>query len=168
VRTLIIAVILAASVSALPAAAKPPSDSVTYRMQKDPLTAVLLSVAFPGLGQVYNAEYWKAPLFAGTAGTSLYLLLDNHGKFRDADAAYLAAKDGGGSASNLDLLLRRREAFRDNRDISAAVLITTYVVAAVDAFVGAHLFDFDVSDDVSMHVGPRVQAPIALTMIARF
>lgn len=165
-RALITIIIAIVAIST--AAAKPPADSVTYRMSRDPLTAVLLSVAFPGIGQVYNAEYWKAPIFAGTAGTSLYLLVDNHQRFRDADVAYLTARETNASASNLDLLLRRREAFRDNRDLAAAVLITTYVVAAVDAFVGAHLFDFDVSDDVSMHVGPRPNAPCALTMIARF
>lgn len=165
-RALITTIIATAAIAT--AAAKPPADTTTFRMSRDPLTAVLLSVAFPGIGQVYNQEYWKAPIFAGTAGTSLYLFIDNHQRFRDADEAYLAARDTNASASNLDLLLRRREAYRDNRDLAAAVLITTYVVAAVDAFVGAHLFDFDVSDDVSMHVGSRPTSPVALTMVARF
>ena len=49
----------------------------------------------------------------------------------------------------------RREFYRDNRDMSAFYLLGVYVLATVDAYVGAHLFDFDVSDDaISYRIMP--------------
>ena len=39
-----------------------------------------------------------------------------------------------------------REYYRDNRDMSAFYLLGVYILAAVDAYVVAHLFDFDVSE----------------------
>lgn len=146
----------------------PNQVSEATRSKKDPIVAIIYSVMLPGLGQIYSEEYWKAPIFLAAATTSAYLFFDNHSKYREANRVYLAAKDINASASKLDQLLRTREAYRDNRDLSAAVLVTTYIIAAVDAYVGAHLFDFDVSDDVSMRVGPISTSPVGLSIVARF
>ncbi|MBU3741837.1 MAG: hypothetical protein FGM24_06075 [Candidatus Kapabacteria bacterium] len=144
------------------------SASVRKPMTKSPTTAILMSMALPGLGQYYTESYWKIPLFAGGAAASAWLIVDNHVMYRDADAAYLAAVNSNASSATVQRLLRQREAYRDNRDVATLALAATYVVAAIDAYVGAHLFDFDVSDDVSLNVGPTPLAPVRLSLVARF
>lgn len=144
------------------------SASVRTPMSKSPTTAVLMSVALPGLGQYYTESYWKIPLFAGGALVSTWFVVDNHAMYRDADAAYLAAVNSNASSVTVQRLLRQREAYRDNRDVAVLALAATYVVAAIDAYVGAHLFDFDVSDDVSLNVAPTPLAPVRLSLVARF
>ena len=36
---------------------------------KNPLKASLYSAVLPGMGQIYNEKYWKAPLVWGLIGT---------------------------------------------------------------------------------------------------
>jgi len=140
----------------------------TSGMTKSPTTAILYSMAFPGLGQYYTESYWKIPIFTGGTVAGIVLLLDNHTSYRDADAAYFAAVNAGESAAVTARLLRQRESYRDNRDVAGLAIIATYAVAAIDAYVGAHLFDFDVSDDLSMQLLPTVGQPVRLSITARF
>lgn len=158
--------------AALPIAARAAdSTAVAVRatgMTKNPTTAILYSLALPGLGQYYTESYWKIPIFTGGAVAGLTLMLDNHTKYRDADAAYLAAVSANESATTTARLLRQREAYRDNRDVAGLAIVATYLVAAIDAYVGAHLFDFDVSDNLSMQMLPTPGQPVRIAFVARF
>src|SRR5258706_8697134 len=56
-----------------------PSDSVRhtadtngYHPAKDPWVAVGLSASLPGLGQIYNRNYWKVPVVWGLGGYWVY------------------------------------------------------------------------------------------------
>ena len=51
---------------------------------KSPTTAMALSVV-PGLGQVYNEDYWKAPILFGSAGTMLGLALYYNNEFTEIE-----------------------------------------------------------------------------------
>ncbi|MCH7658642.1 MAG: hypothetical protein IIB05_10045 [Bacteroidetes bacterium] len=46
--------------------------------------------------------------------------------------------------------------FRRNRDLSYIGLIGWYLLNIVDATVDAHLFDYDIGDDLSLKVEPRL------------
>ena len=46
-------------------------------------------------------------------------------------------------------LKANKELNRDNRDIMAFYLLGVYIISAVDAYVGAHLYDFNVDDELS-------------------
>jgi len=52
-----------------------------------------------------------------------------------------------------DLQIRQlkanKEFNRDNRDMMAFYLLGVYIISAVDAYVGAHLYDFNVDDELS-------------------
>jgi len=146
----------------IPAANSP----TTTVMTKSPATAVLMSLACPGLGQYYNNAYWKIPIFTGTAAVSVWLFLDNNAKFNDANALYEAAAASGDV--NAGRLLTVREVYRDNRDLSGLVFLVTYALAAVDAYVGAHLYDFDVDEDVSLGIGPTRTQLLALQLSVTF
>jgi len=131
---------------------------------KSTSTAITYSLIMPGLGQIYTGNYWKAPLFAGVAVTSAVLFFRNNASFSDAAAAYDAAVAGGENAFTTDLLLRRREAFRDNRDLSGVVFLITYALAAVDAYVGAELYSFDTGEKLSLSARPTPSTLMAVNL----
>jgi hypothetical protein len=137
-------------------------------LSKSPTTAVLYSLAFPGAGQVYTERYWKVPIFAGAAIATAYLTVWNQGQYADVDRQVDAAVASGESSLSVDRLRRSRDVFRQNRDVSGALLLATYLIAAVDAYVGAHLYDFNVDESLSLHVGPSGTAPVAIGMALRW
>lgn len=153
----IIASLGALLVAATIARAQPDSTAVQqagFTMKKSPSTAILYSLAFPGAGQIYTETYWKAPLFAGAAGILIYGIIANQSSFSERSDAADAAVAAGKSAVEISLLRRQREFYRDQRDLSGFFLLATYLVAAVDAYAGTHLYDFNVSDKLSVRLLP--------------
>jgi hypothetical protein len=53
-------------------------------------------------------------------------------------------------------LKRGRDMFRRNRDLSIIMTVGFYLICMADAYVGAQLFDFDVSPDLSLRIEPVV------------
>lgn len=112
-----------------------PSD---YVISKSPTRAVLYSI-IPGGGQLYNEQYWKVPLFLLPAGYFAWRAIYYHGKFRTVadeiaslstdDARYIALKPS-------------REFYRDERDLAVGYYLSVTALCMIDAYVGAHLFDF--------------------------
>ena len=125
--------------------------------------AALLSVAFPGAGQIYNKKYWKLPIiYAGAAGL-IYSLQFNHSryvKYRNAykyridnDATTVDGYVGIYSDDNLNTLQKYYHRYRDLTVIGFAAL---YALNIIDASVDAHLFTFNVSDDLSLNIQPTL------------
>lgn len=128
-----------------------------------PKKAALLSAILPGAGQVYNKKYWKLPIiYAGAAGLA-YSFQFNHSryiKYRDAykfridnDASTTDDYIGVYSDDNLNTLQKYYHRYRDLTVIGFAAL---YALNIIDASVDAHLFTFDVSDDLSMKIQPTL------------
>ncbi len=139
--------------SILPASA--PDSSREFVMKKSPTSAVLYSLAFPGLGQYYVESYWKVPIFAVGAGACLYGIIWNHNQYTaKSDEVNAAVADTNFSKSALAVLKSQREFYHNSRDLSGLYLIAVYVISAVDAYTGAHLYDFDVSDKLAIRVVP--------------
>lgn len=123
-------------------------------LTKSPTTAVLYSLALPGLGQVYTESYWKVPLFTGTCAIAAWQFFRNNADFQATSTQYDQAVAAGESTTATNRLFARREAYRDRRDMSGVIFLVAYGLAAMDAYVGAHLFDFDVSENLSLGIGP--------------
>ena len=51
-----------------------------------------------------------------------------------------------------------KDHYRRNREVSALLFTLAYVLNIVDASVSAHLFDYDVSEDISLHIQPIYMA----------
>ena len=125
--------------------------------------AALLSVAFPGAGQIYNKKYWKLPIiYAGAAGLiyslqfnqSRYVKYRNAYKYRiDNDATTVDGYVGIYSDDNLNTLQKYYHRYRDLTIIGFAAL---YALNIIDASVDAHLFTFNVSDDLSLNIQPTL------------
>lgn len=129
---------------------------------KNPTTAVLLSLPLPGLGQYYNEQYWKIPIFTGTCAFTAVLFFKNNTDFNNNTVLYENAVAIDEDPAVIDRLFRQKEVYRDNRDLAAFVFVTTYLLAAVDAYVGAHLYSFDVGDDLSVNIGPTRSQILAI------
>ncbi len=144
--------------TAAAAAVAAPDSSEAVRsgfiMQKSPTDAVLYSLAFPGLGQVYTQTYWKVPLFAGAAGACFYGIIANNSSFIKYSNAADAAMAAGKSAAEIAMMRQQREYYRDLRDLSGLFLIITYVAAAIDSYTAAHLYDFNVDDKIALRLVP--------------
>lgn len=139
------------SIAPLADSAQVPATEV---LTKSPTTAVVYSLLLPGAGQLYNEQYWKIPIFTGTAAVTAVLFFSNNTSFNNADVAVTAAQESGASAFEIARLQRQRESFRDARDVSGLIFVVTYALAAVDSYVGAHLYDFSVNEDLSLGLGP--------------
>ncbi len=126
-----------------------------------PTKASILSAVLPGAGQIYNRQYWKAPIIWAGLGISIYNLQKNLKDFKERKAAYVLRSDNDPTNDpekfknmNSGTLLENIDVSRKNRDWSYAFTGIFYLLNIVEASVGAHLFYFDVSEDISLNIQP--------------
>ena len=125
--------------------------------QPIPKKSALYSAMLPGAGQFYNRQYWKVPLVYAGVATSLYFLIDNTNNYRDYRKRYLNSLDPLGvpdeiySGRQLQIL---QDAYRRYLDLTILFTALGYTIQVLDALVYAHLKNFDVSKDISMHLAP--------------
>lgn len=125
--------------------------------------ATLYSTALPGLGQAYNRKYWKIPIVYAGLATCVYFISDNSQNYRFYRDALIAEQDGdpntvnptGATAAQIRPVM---EQYRQWLDLSIIATALVYGLNIIDAHVDAHLFQFDVSDDLSMRLHPTAVA----------
>jgi hypothetical protein len=137
------------------------SDTSFVRPSKSPWLAVGFSAAVPGLGQIYNRSYWKAPIVWGIGGYWVYEWIHLNNSYKDYQEKYkqsVTPLQPGGNP----LYLLNRDFYRDQRDKFAWYLGALYLLNLVDAYVDASLYDFDVGPDLTAdgRVVPRFRASI--------
>ena len=126
--------------------------------------ATLMSTFVPGLGQIYNRKYWKAPIIYGGIGTSIYFALSNNKDYKRFRNAYLIRIDSDSNTFDefdgilTDVNIRSNmDVYRRNRDFSIIIAGLIYVLNIVDATVDAHLFSFPVNDNLTFNFQPNIQ-----------
>jgi hypothetical protein len=149
----------------------------------NPMRAVWLGAVIPGAGQIYNRSYWKLPIVYGGFMGCIYAITWTNNQYigyKDAyrdiyydmqngtlsdspDKSYNAILPEGytietmGGASTYQSRLKEwQNTARRNRDLSILVSIAVYALSLVDAYVDAQLFDFDISNDLSLNVTPQL------------
>lgn len=137
----------------------------SFHQTKSAWLAVGLSAAMPGAGQVYNENYWKVPVILGLGGYWVYEWVNLNNKYKDFRDQYdhsLVTQPPVGNSQ----LSRIRDFYHDERDKFAWYLGALYFVNLVDAYVGAHLYDFDVGPDLTAdgRIVPKVTARIRLRL----
>ena len=140
----------------------------SYTAQKKSTTgAILRSLALPGWGQIYVEHYWRAPIFFAGATTLLYFVIDNHLKANDLKKQIDIIENK--NAPEVNLLKRKYENAIDNRDLSALCLIGVYTLATIDAYAGAHLFDFKIgNNELKINAIPSVETGVKLQIRYKF
>ena len=134
----------------------------------NPKKAILLSAVLPGAGQIYNRKYWKAPIVWAALGACGYLIQKNNKQYRDYKDALLMRVDTSilendkyFGVYSTDQLIALQDQFRQNRDLFIIVTTLVYALNLVDALVDAHLYTFDVSDDLSLRWQPYFKQSFA-------
>ena len=117
------------------------------------------STMLPGLGQAYNHRYWKIPLIYAALGTTTFFIIDNNKQYQLYKQTYFDRQNGDTLNDPFpqysdDNLLTLADYHHRNRDFSFILTVLVYAINIIDASVDAHLFGFDVSDDLSMQFRP--------------
>lgn len=127
-----------------------------------PGRAALYSAVLPGLGQAYNGKYWKIPLVYAALGTSGYFIYYWDSFYIELRDAYIARTDLDSLTTDTQYayitsdatLLQFVDQTKRYTDLLVIVTGAIYVLNIIDAVVDAHLYDFNVADDLSLHVEP--------------
>jgi hypothetical protein len=127
-----------------------------------PGRATLYSLLLPGLGQVYNGELYKVPIYWGGLLVSVHFLTTNnmnykrfkniHNEATNPDVNYTGPISG-------ETAKWYRDVYRRYRDYSIVATALVYVLQVIDANVFAYMHDFEVTDDISMNLEPAIIAP---------
>ena len=157
-------------------------STTVIEVKRSPKKASIYAALFPGLGQVYNHKYWKLPIVYGGYAGLIYVLGWNNNNYKDFFQGYRIIAQYGSAAglkteerSFLDNLIKNpsvsldnpatfkyiatqlksgKDYYRRNRDLTIIGIAALHVLSIIDASVDANLFDFDISDDLSMRVEP--------------
>lgn len=124
-----------------------------------PRKATILSAILPGAGQIYNKKYWKAPIAWGGMAACIYFIDFNLGEFNRYKSGLIALEDDNPSTINTTGLNSAQlnvqiDFYQRWRDISVLSLAGVYVLQIIDANVDAHLFHFDVDENISLQWSP--------------
>lgn len=132
----------------------------------DPMKAAMYSAVLPGMGQFYNRKYWKIPIvYAGFAGLGWYAMF-THEEFVRYRNALDFRMDGNPQTIDefaqdmrytTEVLGRFKDYYRRQRDRTVIWAALFYAINIIDATVDAHLFEFDVSEELGVKAGPSFQ-----------
>ncbi len=136
-----------------------------------PKKAAMRSLMLPGLGQIYNRQYWKLIFVYGGLGAAIYAFQFNQRNYRKYEAGYQTAynipKDSINPAYgvkgtivddrwlSVTTLQQASNQYHQWRDLTIIATAAGWALNIVEASVAAHLKTFDLSDDISLRVEPK-------------
>ncbi len=137
---------------------------ISYKSDRYPLPgrSTLFSLLCPGLGQAYNGEYWKIPIYLGGLATAYYFYDTNNINYQRYRRIYKEATDKETPYSGpitAEQAVYYRDIFRQYRDYSTLAMVLVYVLQIIDANVFSYMHDFEIADDMAMTVRPAVIMP---------
>ena len=158
-----------------------------------PGRSFLMSLVIPGAGQIYNKSYLRVPFVWGAVGGMGYLMIKNTQQYKCFREAYIDKVDGNPITvpeycsgkiplTNIELvqltdaspqaIRELRDQANTNRQWSIVGFAAVWLLNGVDAFVDAHLKDFDIDEDLSIDIGTKVEddpyAPMKMGVFVKF
>lgn len=135
----------------------------TVRAQEHSATKAMCLSLLPGAGQVYNHQAWKIPIIYGAFAGMGYFIYDNYSSMKMFKDEYLYRVNHDG-ATNLPAyssyatsnIYSLYNSYNRNFQLMVIITVGIYALNLVDAYVFGHLFEFQMSDDISL--GPGVMA----------
>lgn len=135
-----------------------------------PKKALLLSI-LPGAGQVYNRQAWKIPIIYAALGGVGYYCYFNYTNMKQFKTEYLYRQQHGGATQLAGYetyptanIYNMYESYNKYFQLSLFGIAAVYGLNLVDAYVFGHLFDFDLNDDISLHLSPTLQPTPSATL----
>ncbi len=130
-----------------------------------PKRAGLYSACMPGLGQLYNKQYWKAGLVYAGGAVIAGFMISNYEEYNKYRKIYIGMIDSNPETPNtyldytVDDVKYLRDGFRKYLEYSIIAAGLGYMLNILDAFIASHLKSFDMSKDISFHVKPALNHP---------
>jgi hypothetical protein len=132
----------------------------------EPKKAAFYSAICPGGGQIYNKQYWKAPIAFAAVGGAGYAIYFNTTEYRRYRNAYRIRVDG--DPTTLDEfydnpnatepnLIQIRDNHRKWMEQSYIALVVIHGLNVLEAYTSAHLKNFDIDDDLSLQWEPTIK-----------
>lgn len=119
------------------------SDDVETGHENDsrmePWKVAMISAVLPGYGQVYNGSVWKVPILYGLLGYFGYKAIDYNDSYTEFRDKYSLDPNGPDARTYRD----ERDRYQEKRNQQLLFLVLSYLAGIVDAYVDAHLYDFD-------------------------
>lgn len=130
-------------------------------MDPHPGRATLYSALLPGLGQIYNGELYKVPIYWGGLLVSAHFLTTNHTNYIRFKTIHNEVTSSSNSSSPISAETAKwyRDVYRRYRDYSIVATALVYFLQVIDANVFAYMHDFEVNDDIAMQVEPTIICP---------
>lgn len=139
---------------------------ICYQSDTEPLPgkATIYSALLPGLGQIYNGELFKVPIYWGGLLVSGHLLANynrNYKRFKrihneatstDPEISANVPIDG-------ETAKWYRDVYRRYRDYAIVATALVYLLQVIDANVFAYMHDFEVTDNITMNMEPALISP---------
>jgi len=134
-------------------------DSAYHSPQK----AATLSAILPGLGQIYNKKYWKVPIVYVGFATFVFFINYNQKGYLEFKQAYIDFPDYDLDYDfplTIEQIDRAKNSYKRYRDLSVIGTAGFYLLQIIDATVDAYLFDWNISEDLSLKLEPTmIQSP---------
>ena len=129
--------------------------------EPNPGRAALYSVLLPGLGQIYNGEYFKVPIYWGCLLGATHFLVNNNTNYKRFKRIHNEATTDPNYSQSISAETAKwyRDEYRRYRDYSIVATALFYFLQVIDANVFAYMHDFEVTDDITMNIEPSVIAP---------
>lgn len=127
-----------------------------------PGTATIMSILCPGLGQAYNHEFWKIPVYVGGLGAALHFYDLYKTQFDRYRRIYIEATDPEVPYTGpitAEQALYYRNIYRSYKDYSLVAVALVYLLQVIDANVFSYMHDFEVVDDLALKVSPTLIVP---------
>ncbi|MCF0176814.1 MAG: hypothetical protein HUJ94_08245 [Bacteroidales bacterium] len=127
-----------------------------------PGRATLYSILCPGLGQAYNGEYWKIPIYLGAMGASVHFFDMYRTNYLRYQRIYKEATNKDvpyNGPISADTAKWYRDQFRRYRDYSVLAIAGFYLLQVIDANVFSYMGDFAVDDNIALKVQPTLISP---------
>lgn len=136
---------------------------VNYESDSEPLPgrATLYSAILPGLGQIYNGEYFKLPIYWGGLLISTHLLMNYNRNYVRFKRIHNEATTDPNYKENISGETAKwyRDVYRRYRDYSIVATAAVYLLQVIDANVFAYMHDFEVTEDLTLNVEPALISP---------
>ena len=132
-------------------------------VKHSPKKAAIMSAALPGLGQIYNKKYWKLPIIYAGVATITYFAVFNSKNYNKYKTAYRYRTDN--NQATIDdyvgkytdqNLIDLKDFYRRNLELTVVAGIAVYALNIIDANVDAHLYDFEINDNLSIKINPEL------------
>jgi hypothetical protein len=156
-------------------------EAIDTSYHHSPKKAVIFSAIIPVSGQVYNHIhfekgqsgkrniFWKLPLFYSALGYTAYSLIKNQGIQRDLKAEYYYRQNNNNSTldqrwTNYDAqgIVSLTKEYEGKRDFSILLFGAAYLIQLIDAGIEAHFVSFDISQDLTLNIQPKIITPQVL------